>query len=114
VIFLMEVLKRFMILLEKIFNLPDNTRVFVGHDYGNNNTREIQWESTLLEEKRDNKHVNLNISKEEFVNVRTTRDSTLSLPKLLYPSVQLNINRGKPLIEDNGVSYFKIPITFKV
>jgi len=99
--------------IRKIFSLPDNTRVFVGHDYGNNNTREIKWESTLEEEKKNNMHVNLNVSKEEFVKVRTDRDSKLSLPKLLFPSVQININGGKPILEENGLSYFKIPITLK-
>jgi len=100
--------------IRKLFNLPDNSRVFVGHDYGNNNTRDIKWESTLQDEKSNNKHVNLNISKEEFVQIRTSRDSTLSLPKLMYPSVQLNINGGRPYNEENGVSYFKIPISINL
>jgi len=97
----------------KVFShLPDETRVFVGHDYGNNKTREIQWETTIKDEKEKNKHVNMNISKEEYVQMRTTRDATLEVPKLLYVSVQVNINAGKPLLDDNGVWYVKYPVTF--
>jgi len=62
--------------------------------------------------KKKNKHVNMTVSKEDYVQMRTTRDATLDVPKLLYVSVQVNINAGKPLLDDNGVWYVKYPVTF--
>lgn len=98
---------------QKLFKLPDSTRVFVGHDYQPNG-RELRFESTIGEEKRQNKHLATTIGEEEFVKFRTERDRTLNAPRLLLPSIQVNINAGHlPRPEGNGISYLKIPIRQK-
>lgn len=95
---------------EKIYKLPDEYRVFVGHDYQPNG-RALAFETTIAEEKKSNLQLKLETSKDEYVKFRNHRDSNLTAPKLLLPSVQLNIAAGKfPAPEDNGVSYLKTPI----
>ncbi|CAE7299960.1 gloB2, partial [Symbiodinium sp. KB8] len=94
----------------KLFSLPDETRVFVGHDYAPGG-RPIAWESTIGDEKAKNKHLHTGVTEAEFVDMRTTRDSTLAAPKLILPSLQVNLRNGKlPTPESNGVSYLKIPL----
>jgi glyoxylase-like metal-dependent hydrolase (beta-lactamase superfamily II) len=93
-----------------LFALPDETRNFVGHDYAPGG-REILWETTIGQQKEKNKHINLNVQKEEFVKMRTERDAQLSLPALIYPSLQVNLLAGRlPSVDDNGVSYLRIPL----
>ncbi|HHI89288.1 MAG TPA: MBL fold metallo-hydrolase [Hellea balneolensis] len=97
--------------IQKLFTLPDETRVFLCHDYLPKGREEYKWETTIGEEKRNNIHVGGGTSKEEFVKMRTARDKTLSMPKLILPSVQVNMRAGHfPPAEDNGVHYLKIPL----
>jgi glyoxylase-like metal-dependent hydrolase (beta-lactamase superfamily II) len=94
----------------KLYSLDDNTEVYVGHDYMPNE-RELKFKTTIGESKRDNIHLKIETTEEEFIKFRTNRDSELSAPKLLLPSIQLNINAGKfPKAESNGKSYLKLPI----
>ena len=96
---------------QKLYSLPDNTRIFVAHDYLPNG-RELKYQSTIVESKRSNIHINANTKKEDFVKFRAQRDKTLSAPKLLLPSIQININGGHfPPPENNQISYLKIPLT---
>ena len=95
---------------EKLYILPDETRIFTAHDYQPGG-RPLKYESTIGESKKANIHINVSTTKEAFVKFRTERDRTLSAPKLLLPSVQVNVNAGyffDP--ESNGVSYLKIPV----
>ncbi|CAG9319655.1 unnamed protein product [Blepharisma stoltei] len=96
--------------IKKLFELPDEYRVFVGHDYGTEK-RGVAWESTMGEEKRNNKHLNLSTSRDAFVQWRKERDGTLKLPKLIMESLLVNLRNGElPEPEANGISYFKLPI----
>jgi len=93
-----------------LYTLPDKTRVFVGHDYSPNG-REMRFETNILESKRSNIQLPQGRSKEEFVQFREGRDKTLSAPRLLLPSIQVNIDAGHlPAREDNGKSYLKLPL----
>lgn len=95
---------------KNIYSLPSETRVFVGHDYQPNG-RELKFETTVGELKETNIQLNASESKEGFVTKREARDKTLSAPKLLLPSIQVNILAGHlPEAEDNGVSYLKLPL----
>lgn len=95
---------------EKLFSLPDHYRVFVGHDYMPDG-RPLKFESTIGEEKTTNVHLNVETTQEHFVDFRTRRDKTLGAPRLLLPSVQMNIDAGHlPKPEKNGSHYLKIPI----
>lgn len=97
--------------IQKLYKLPDSTRVFVGHDYQPNG-REVAFESTIGEEKEKNIQLNASTNKEEFVKFRAERDSKLLAPKLLFQSVQVNVNAGEiPDLEDNGKRYLKLPIS---
>ncbi len=97
--------------IQKIYALPDNTRLFTGHDYKSPTRDYFAWESTVAEQKAHNIHMNKNISQEEFVRFRNERDSTLAVPKLILPSVQVNIRAGHlPPAEANGKHYLKLPI----
>ena len=96
---------------EKIYSLPDETRIFVGHDYQPED-REVKWLTTVGESKKLNKQLKEETTREEFVSMRNERDATLSAPRLLLQSVQVNINAGEfPAKEKNGVSYLKMPIS---
>ena len=94
----------------KLYKLPDETRVFVGHDYQPNG-RDVQWETTIGESKRSNVRLKGDTTREEFIRFRTERDKELDAPALLYPSVQVNIDAGRlPAPAPNGTRYLKIPI----
>jgi glyoxylase-like metal-dependent hydrolase (beta-lactamase superfamily II) len=96
--------------IQKLYELPDDTRVFVGHDYQPGG-REVKWESTIAEQKANNVQLPEGRSKEEFVKFRTERDATLDAPKLLFQSVQVNVDAGKlPEPHENEVRYLRIPI----
>lgn len=96
--------------IQNLFALPDDTILCMCHDYQPNG-RELRYEVTVREQKDDNIHVGGGTSEEQFVEIRTTRDQTLSLPALILPSIQVNINAGHlPAAEDNNVSYIKIPL----
>ena len=95
--------------MEQILSLPDETRLFMCHDYAPGG-REYLWESTVAESKATNIHL-AGKTKAEFINMRTTRDAQLSAPRLLLPSVQVNMRAGHmPPVEDNGIAYIKIPV----
>jgi glyoxylase-like metal-dependent hydrolase (beta-lactamase superfamily II) len=94
-----------------LHELPDETRLFMCHDYKAPGRDEYRWETTVAEEKRHNIHVREGVSEDEFVDMRTTRDKTLGMPRLILPSVQVNMRAGQmPPPEDNGVRYLKIPV----
>ncbi|MBK8019671.1 MAG: MBL fold metallo-hydrolase [Betaproteobacteria bacterium] len=93
----------------RLYTLPDETRVFVGHDYQPGG-REVLWQSTIGEEKLHNVQLPAKSTKEAFVQFRQARDKRLNAPRLLYPSLQFNINAGRlPAPEGNGMRYLKIP-----
>jgi len=94
----------------KIYSLPEEYRVFVGHDYGPGG-REYKWETTIGESKYNNAQLNKNTKKEDFVKWRESRDANLKLPRLITQSLQVNLRNGAlPEPESNGVVYFKTPI----
>jgi glyoxylase-like metal-dependent hydrolase (beta-lactamase superfamily II) len=96
--------------IQKILTLPDETRMFVCHDYGPNG-RAFAWETTVGEQKKNNIHIGGGVTEDQFVDVRTARDKTLGMPKLIIPSIQVNMRAGNmPPAEDNGDIYFKVPI----
>ena len=97
--------------IHRIFALPDATRLFLCHDYKAPGRDQFSWETTVGEEKRQNVHVREGISEDEFVAMRTARDSTLGMPKLILPAVQVNMRAGRmPPAEDDGKRYLKIPL----
>ncbi len=97
--------------IQKIFRLPPSTRLFMCHDYKAPGRDDYRWETTVEEQRRANIHIHEGVSEDEFVAMRTARDKTLSMPRLILPSVQVNMRAGKfPPSEGNGVSYLKLPI----
>ena len=96
--------------IQKILSLPDKTRLFVCHDYMPNG-RPVLWQTTVAEQKLKNIHVGKNIREAEFVKLREERDATLSKPRLIIPSIQINMRAGHmPPSEDNGRTYIKVPL----
>lgn len=97
--------------VQKILSLPDETRILVGHDYKAPGREVYAWETTVGAQKALNVHVGAGRSKEEFVALREKRDATLAMPRLIVPSLQVNMRAGQmPEPEDNGLSYLKVPI----
>ena len=97
--------------IQKLFALPPQTRVFLCHDYKAPGRDDYRWETTVGEERRANIHVREGVGEEEFVSMREARDKTLAMPRLILPSVQVNMRAGAlPPAEDNGVRYLKLPI----
>ncbi len=93
-----------------ILALPDETRLFTGHDYRPNG-RPAQWESTVAEQKRSNTHFKDRPTREAYVEMREKRDRTLPMPRLILPALQVNMRGGRlPAPEDNGTAYLKIPL----
>ena len=96
--------------IQRMYTLPNATRVFVCHDYGPGG-RDFRCQTSIGEQKRANVHVRADTPEAEFVGKRETRDATLEMPRLILPSVQVNIRAGAlPPREDNGVRYLKIPL----
>lgn len=96
--------------ISEILSLPDNTRLFTGHDYMPDG-RAPQWESTVAEQKRANRHLANNPSQAEYVKLREARDATLPMPKLILHALQVNIRGGRlPKPEANGKIFLKIPV----
>ncbi|MCH2159126.1 MAG: MBL fold metallo-hydrolase [Oleiphilaceae bacterium] len=96
--------------IQKIFSLPDETRLYMCHDYQPDG-RELEFVSTVGERKNKNVHISTTIKKVDFVSLREQRDATLDMPRLIIPSLQVNMRAGFLLdAEDNGVRYFKVPI----
>lgn len=97
--------------IRRLLSLPDDTRLFLCHDYKAPGRTEYAWETTVRQQREGNVHVKDGVSEDEFVSLRTSRDRTLAMPALIMPSVQVNIRGGRlPEPEDNGVSYIKIPV----
>jgi glyoxylase-like metal-dependent hydrolase (beta-lactamase superfamily II) len=97
--------------IQKIFALPDTTRLFMCHDYKAPGRDVFAWETTVGEQREKNIHINDAVSEEEFVAMREKRDSQLGMPKLILPSIQVNIRAGRfPEAENNGIRYLKIPL----
>ena len=96
--------------IQRMYALPDETRVFVCHDYGPGG-REVACETTIGEQKRANIHVRDGVDEAGFVRLREARDATLAMPALILPAVQVNIRAGAlPEAEGNGVRYLKLPV----
>jgi glyoxylase-like metal-dependent hydrolase (beta-lactamase superfamily II) len=97
--------------VQRIMDLPDETRVFTCHDYKAEGRDHYAWESAVGEQKARNVHVGSGASRESFVEMRQKRDSTLDMPKLILPSLQVNMRAGQmPEPEDNGTVYLKVPL----
>ena len=96
--------------IQKILSMPESMRLFMCHDYGAEN-RDIQWETSVAEEKANNVHVGSEKSREEFIKLRNDRDATLDMPKLIIPSLQVNMRAGKlPEADEKGNTFLKVPI----
>lgn len=95
--------------IQKVLSLPDETRLFMCHDYGPNG-RDIAWETTVGDEKAHNIHVGGGKSKEEFVKFRTERDAQLAMPKLIIPSLQVNMRAGEVPTDMDGNPMLKVPV----
>ena len=95
--------------IQKVLALPDRMRLFMCHDYGPNG-RDIQWETTVGDEKAHNIHVGGGRTKEEFVKFRTERDATLAMPKLIIPSLQVNMRAGEVPTDKDGRPMLKVPL----
>ena len=97
--------------VRRLMELPDETRVFLCHDYKAPYRDDYVWETTMLVERTSNVHIHAAVSEDEFVEMRTKRDATLAMPKLILPSLQVNIRAGHlPPAEENGVRYLKLPV----
>ena len=97
--------------IHRLLALPGEARVFLCHDYQAPDRKEYVWETTIAAERAANIHVHDGVSEDDFVAMRETRDATLAMPRLILPSVQVNIRGGHfPEPEENGVSYLKLPL----
>lgn len=97
--------------IHKLFALPDETRLFMCHDYKAPGREQYLHETTVGEQRRHNVHVHEGVSEDDFVAMRQARDATLDMPRLILPSVQVNMRAGElPPAESNGVRYLKIPL----
>ena len=95
--------------IQKVLALPDKMRLFMCHDYGPNG-RDIEWETTVAEEKANNIHVGGGKTREEFVRFRTERDATLAMPRLILPSLQINMRAGEVPKDADGRPMLKVPV----
>lgn len=93
----------------KVLSLPDETRLFMCHDYGPNG-RAIQWETTVAAQKADNIHVGGGKTREDFIKFRTTRDAQLAMPKLIMPELQVNMRAGEIPTDAGGNQMLKVPV----
>ncbi len=99
--------------IRRVLSLPDETRLFLCHDYKAPGRDDYRWETSVGEQRRTSVHVHDGISEDEFVAMREARDATLAVPKLLLPAIQVNLRAGRfPKAEANGVRYLKIPVEF--
>src|SRR6056297_857471 len=95
--------------IQRVLSLPDEMRLFMCHDYGPGG-REIAWETTVAQQKAANIHVGGGKSKEEFVKFRTERDAQLSMPRLILPSLQVNMRAGEVPTDRDGIPMLKLPV----
>lgn len=97
--------------IQRLFTLPDDTRVFMCHDYKAAGRDDYQFETTIGEQKKHNIHVGEAHNQSDFIEMRETRDATLNMPRLILPSVQVNMRAGHmPPAEENGQVYLKVPV----
>jgi glyoxylase-like metal-dependent hydrolase (beta-lactamase superfamily II) len=97
--------------IRRILSLPDETPLYLCHDYKAPGRDTFVWQSSVREQRRANVHIHDGVTEEEFVAMRTARDATLGLPRLILPSVQVNMRAGHlPAAEENGMRYLKIPL----
>ncbi len=97
--------------IQKVLALPDETRLFMCHDYGADGTRDIAWETTVGAEKADNIHFGAGKTREDFIKFRTERDATLGMPRLIIPSLQVNMRAGEmPPADKDGKTFLKVPV----
>lgn len=95
--------------IQKVLALPDQMRLFMCHDYGPNG-RDIRWETTVAEEKAQNIHVGGGQTREAFIAFRTARDATLAMPRLIIPSLQVNMRAGEVPTDKDGRPMLKVPL----
>ncbi|MFM2355956.1 MAG: hypothetical protein RLZZ528_1692 [Pseudomonadota bacterium] len=95
--------------IQRVLALPGEMRLFMCHDYGPNG-RDIRWETTVAEERAHNIHVGQGRSREDFVRMRTERDATLAMPKLIIPSLQINMRAGEIPTDQSGRPMLKVPV----
>lgn len=97
--------------IQKILTLPDETRIFVGHDYKAPGREDYAWETTVGEQKAKNVHVGEGTDQEDFVKMRDARDASLAMPKLIIPSLQVNMRAGQmPEPDEQGDVFLKVPV----
>jgi glyoxylase-like metal-dependent hydrolase (beta-lactamase superfamily II) len=97
--------------VRRLMKLPDHTRVFLCHDYKAPNREQFVWETTIVAERTGNVHIHEGVTEDEFVEMRMQRDATLRMPRLILPSLQVNMRAGHlPKPEDNGTTYLKLPL----
>ncbi len=97
--------------VQKILALPEATRIFVGHDYKAPGREDYAWETTVGEQKARNVHVGGGATKDSFVEMRNARDATLAMPKLIIPSLQVNMRAGQmPPADKDGKVFLKVPV----
>lgn len=97
--------------IRRLLELPDETRIFLCHDYKAAGRTEYAWETTVAAERTGNLHAHDGVTEEEFVAMRMARDATLDMPRLILPSVQVNMRGGRlPEPEPNGTQYLKLPL----
>jgi glyoxylase-like metal-dependent hydrolase (beta-lactamase superfamily II) len=96
--------------IKRVLSLPPQTRLFMCHDYGPNG-RDIKWETTVAGERASNIHVRDGVTEDEFVSMRMARDATLAMPRLIIPSIQVNMRAGRlPRAESSGHTFLKVPL----
>ena len=99
--------------IQKLLALPDDTVLYLCHDYGAGGIREVAWDTTIREQKENNIHVGGGTPESDYIKMREARDATLSMPRLLLSSVQINMRAGNfPAEKDNGVSYLNLPLNY--
>jgi glyoxylase-like metal-dependent hydrolase (beta-lactamase superfamily II) len=99
--------------IQKILAYPDETKIYLCHDYPEGKGRDVAFMTTVAEEKRENIHVKTGTKREEFLKFRAERDATLDLPTYIFPSMHINARAGElPGMEDNNATYLKIPINW--
>jgi glyoxylase-like metal-dependent hydrolase (beta-lactamase superfamily II) len=97
--------------VQKILTLPDETRIFVGHDYKAPGRDTYAWETTVGEQKARNIHIGAGKNQAEFVKMRDDRDATLAMPRLIIPSLQVNMRAGRmPPADEKGDVFLKVPV----
>lgn len=97
--------------IRRLLSLPGDARLFLCHDYKAPGRDSFVWETTIRDERAANIHVHDGVSEDDFVRMRSARDATLSMPRLILPAVQVNMRGGElPPAEDNGVRYLKLPL----